>query len=226
MSDNKGKDAAVERLRKLDTSAVSDAIDRLGLPGRVTDLPRVATEKRIAGRVLTVKLGPGPRAPGPTRHLCTGAVEAAGPGDVIVIENMSGTGAAGWGGILANAATVKGIGGAIVDGPARDIDECRGLGFPVFARSCVPTTARNRIVEEAFNEPVTISGVTVSPSDLVIADGSGMVFVRAADEERVLEAAEAIAAREAMMTKAVLAGEPVSKVMGADYEFMLDGNKD
>ena len=48
-----------------------------------------------------------------------------------------------------------------------------------------------------------------------------MIFIPAADIERVLAAAEEIAAREAAMAKSLLAGEPVSRVMGANYEHML-----
>jgi regulator of RNase E activity RraA len=48
------KNDIVERLKQLDTPAVSDALDRLELPGRVTHLRRLTTEQRIAGRVLTV----------------------------------------------------------------------------------------------------------------------------------------------------------------------------
>ena len=215
-------DDLVERLQKLDTPAVSDALDRLELTGRVTGLPRVSTDQRIAGRVLTVKLGTGKALEGPPRHLCTAAVEAANPGDVIVVEQRSGVDAAGWGGILSNAAKVKGVAGVIVDGPARDVDESRDLDFPVFARTVTPTTARGRIVEEAFNETVQVGEVTVTPGDLVLADGSGVVFVAAGHAERILETAEMIAAREAAMTRAVLAGEPVSQVMGADYEHLLN----
>ena len=40
--------------------------------------------------------------------------------------------------------------------------------------------------------------------------------------ERVLAAAEAIAAKEAAMAADIDAGVPVSKVMGADYESMLE----
>ena len=213
---------AVARLLRLDTPAVSDATDRLELAGRVIDLPRVSTGRRIAGRVLTVKLGTGERLEGKPRHLCTSAVEAAEPGDILVIEQRTGIDAAGWGGILSNAAKAREIAGVIVDGPARDIDESRDLDFPVFARRVTPTTARGRIVEEAFNEPVSIGDVTVSPGDYVIADGSGIVFIAAGDINRVLETAEMIAAREAAMTRDVLAGKPVSQVMGADYEFLLD----
>lgn len=211
----------VRRLERLDTPAVSDALDRLGLAGRVTGLPRVSTERRIAGRVLTVKLGTGKALDGPPRHLCTAAVETADPGDIIVVEQRSGIDAAGWGGILSNAAKARGVAGVIVDGPARDVDESRDLDFPVFARTVTPTTARGRIVEEAFNQPITVGEVTVTPGDLVIADGSGIVFVASDRADEVVEMAELIAAREAAMTEAVRAGEPVSRVMGADYEHML-----
>jgi 4-hydroxy-4-methyl-2-oxoglutarate aldolase len=217
-----GNDFA-QRLARLDSPAVSDATDRLGLKGRITGIGRLATDKRITGRVVTVRLGRFRETATPPRHLCSAAIEAAGPGQVIVVEQRTGIEAAGWGGILSNAARFRGVEGAIVDGPARDIDESRDLGFAVFARSAVPTTARGRIMEDGFNIAVTIGEVTVNPDDLVIADGSGIVFIRAADAEAVISAAETIAAREAAMTKAVLAGEPVSSVMGADYEHMLDG---
>lgn len=211
-----------DRLAALDTPAVSDALDRLELPGRVTGLPRLTTEQRIAGQVLTVKLGTGKALTGPPRHLCTAAVEAANAGDILVIEQRSGIDAAGWGGILSNGAKVRGIAGIICDGPVRDIDESRDLDFPVFARHAIPTTARGRIVEEAFNEPVTIGDVIVRPGDFVLADGSGICFLQAEAAADILEVAEKIATREALMTAAVLAGRPISEVMGADYENMLE----
>ena len=212
----------VQRLAQLDTPAVSDALDRLDQPGRVIHLRRLTTENRIAGRVLTVKLGTGEALSGPVRHLCTAAVEAAGPGDVLVIEQRSGIDAAGWGGILSNGAKARGIEGVICDGPVRDVDESGDLDFPVFAERATPTTARGRIVEEAFNEPVTVGDHTVSPGDYVLADGSGICFLTQDRAEEILATAEMIAKREALMTKDVLAGKPISEVMGADYEKMLD----
>ena len=218
MSDND----LIERLAKLDTPAVSDALDALALPGRVTGLQRLTTRRRIAGRVLTVKLGVGEATAGPSRHLCTQAVETASPGDILAIEQRSGIEAAGWGGILSNGASVKKVSGVIVDGPVRDIDESADLNFPVFARSAIPTTARGRIVEEAFNEPVTIGTVIVKPGDLALADGSGVCFLAADQAKRIIATAERIAKREKLMTDRVLTGEPISKVMGADYEQMLE----
>ena len=182
----------IDRLKRLDTPAVSDALDRLDMPGRATHLHRLTTEQRIAGRVLTVKLGTGKALDGPPRHLCTSAVEAAGPGDILVIEQRSGIEAAGWGGILSNGAKVRGIAGVICDGPVRDVDESRDLDFPVFAERAIPTTARGRIVEEAFNEPVTVGNATVTPGDYVLADGSGICFLAADRVEEILEVGEIV----------------------------------
>lgn len=212
---------ATDRLSRLDCCAVSDALDKLTLTGVVSGLPRLSGSGRIAGRVITMKLGTGAPPPGPTRHLGTTAIEAANPGDVIVVEQTSGVEAGSWGGILTLGAKLRGVAGVIADGPVRDIDEAKSFDFPVFARACTARTARGRVVELATNGPVEIGTVTVYPGDYVIADGSGVVFIKAEDIERVLEVAEYIAAREAAMAEALRAGRPITEVMGANYEHML-----
>ena len=163
------------------------------------------------------------RAEGRTaaRHLCTGAIEAAQPGDIIVVEQRTGLDAASWGGNLSIGAKVRGVAGVIVEGPARDIDDSRRLDFPVFARNVTARTARGRIVEVATNEPISVGETTVHPGDYVIADSSAVVFVAAGDIERVLETAEQIMAREEAMAEAIREGKPISQVMGASYEHML-----
>jgi 4-hydroxy-4-methyl-2-oxoglutarate aldolase len=213
-------DELISRLSRLDSCAVSDALDKLGLNGAVTGIRRLSTERRIAGRVLTVKLD---RAEGRsnTRHLCTAAIEAASPGDIIVVEQHTGLDAASWGGNLSIGAQVRGVAGVIVDGPVRDIDDSRKLDFPVFARDHTARTARGRIVEVATGEPIDVGGVTVTPGDYAVADGSAVVFVAQAEIERVLEAAEAIVAREEAIAQALREGHPISQVMGASYEHML-----
>jgi regulator of RNase E activity RraA len=210
----------VERLRKLDTCAVSDALDKLGLPGAVIGLMPLTIRGRVAGRAVTAKLG-APMQGLPKRHLGAGAVMASQAGDVIVVELRGRTDVSGWGGLLSRGAVMKGVAAVIVDGACRDIDESLELGLPVFARAAVPVTARGRIAEHSFNEPITVGSVAVSPGDLVLADGSGVVFVAAASAEAVIAAAEDIYAREQLMAAAIARGEPIGTVMGADYEDML-----
>jgi len=109
----------------------------------------------------------------------------------------------------------------VCDGPVRDIDEARALGFPVFAKMLTAKTARGRIVELGTNVPVTFESVTVTPGDYVIADKSAVIFISAADITRVLDAAETIAAKEAAMAARLREGEPISQVMAGNYENML-----
>jgi regulator of RNase E activity RraA len=209
------------RLAHLDSCAVSDALDKLGLTGVALGIQRLTTARRISGRVVTVRLEADDGRPAASRHLGTTAIESAQPGDVIVIEQRTGIDAASWGGNLSRAAQLRGIAGVIVDGPARDIDEAQGYDFPLFARSRTPHTARGRIVETGTNVPIVVSDLAVAPGDFVVADGTGIVFVTARDIEPVLEAAEAIAARERAMVAALNEGAPVTQVMGKNYETML-----
>jgi len=217
-------DPLSNRLLKIDTCAVSDAMDALGLWGTVNGLNHISVRRRIAGRIQTVKLGPASTMV-PKTHLCSAAIDASNPGDVIVIENHSREDAAGWGGILSAAAAAKGLSGTIVDGPARDADESIDIDYPVFARSTVSSTARGRISEHAWNVPIIVGRVYVEPGDLVIADSSGVVFLPKARELDVVAKAEEIAVKEAAMAKAVREGQPVSQVMGGDYEKMLLSEK-
>jgi regulator of RNase E activity RraA len=209
------------RLARLDACAVSDALDKLGLTGAVTGIQRLASSRRISGRVITVKMEKDDGRPAAARHLGTTAIEASEPGDVIVMEQRTGIDAACWGGNLSFGARLRQVSGVIVEGPARDIDEAREYDFPVFARTATSRTARGRIVETGTNVPIAVGEVTVTPGDFVVADGSAVVFISQGEIERVLDAAEAVAERERAMVAALREGTPISQVMGRNYETML-----
>lgn len=232
MSDSKN---LVQRLRRLDACAVSDALDKLGLPGVVTHLPQRSQgpggASRIAGRAVTMKVGPGQPPPGPPKHLGCTAIEQSGSDDVIVVEQRSGVEAGCWGGLLTLGAKVRGVAGVVADGPLRDVDEAIAYEFPVFSRSLTSRTARGRVVELGTQVPVTIGAgsgpglggeVVVHPGDYVLADRSAVIFIAAAHIGQVLDAAETIVAKEAAMAKALLAGTPIGEVMGGNYEHMLE----
>ena len=216
------RDSLIARLEKLDSCAVSDALDSKKLAGAHSGLPRRSTNQRIVGIVQTVKLTDQPPEGGSKRHLGTAAIESADDRTVIVVEQRTGIDCAGWGGVLANAAKAKGVRGVIMEGPARDIDEYEEIGFPVFSRFTTPHTARGRVYEQSFGEPVQVGDAIVSAGDYVIADGSGVVFVPIEHAKEVIATAESIAEKERLMTEGVLAGKPVSEVMGINYENMLD----
>jgi regulator of RNase E activity RraA len=215
--------ARVTRLRRLDCCSVSDARDRLKIQGVISGVPQQSGQHRIAGVIITVKLEVGSAPAGPPRHLGTAAIEAGGADHVIAVEQRTGIEAGSWGGLLTLGAKMKGIAGVLADGPVRDIDEAREYNFPIFTRALTALTARGRIIERATNVPITMWGVEVHPGDYVIADRSAVIFIRSADIDRTLDAAESIAAREAAMAKAILSGMPMTGVMGGNYENMLKG---
>jgi 4-hydroxy-4-methyl-2-oxoglutarate aldolase len=219
------EDEAISRLAKLDTCAVSDALDRLGLPGAVLGIVPLWTCPRVVGRCVTVKIKPAGLEKS-KQHLCTSAIAAASPADVIVVDNGGRIDVAAWGGLLSLAAKVKQVRGVIVDGACRDIDESRELAFPVYGRAAVQVTARGRVMQQSFNEEIQFAGVQVHPGDLVIADASGVVFIPRAREADVIAQAEALAQREAAMADAIRNGRSILEVMETmGYETML-GQKD
>lgn len=213
-------DTLIARLSKLDSCAVSDALDRAKIKGVLLGLTQLSTTNRIVGKAVTVRLGPDDGRPA-KRHLCTAAVEASGPGDIIVIAHNGRIDAAGWGGILSLGAKQRKVAGIVIDGACRDIDESREFGLPVYGKTAVPITARGRVIEHEWNVPVELAGVPVSPGDLVIADGSGVAVIPKARAAEIVSTAEQIAAKEKLMAADVRAGRPVSEVMGANYEKML-----
>jgi len=146
--------AASDRLSRLDCCAVSDALDKLKLTGVVSGLPQLSGSGRVAGRVITMKLGTGAAPPGDEASGDDGD-RSRESGDVIVVEQRSGVEAGSWAAFSRWAPSCAGR-GVIADGPVRDIDEAKGYDFPVFARACTARTARGRVVELATNGPVEI----------------------------------------------------------------------
>jgi regulator of RNase E activity RraA len=212
---------AITRLGKLDSCAVSDSLDRLGLKGAALGVGPLWPCWRIVGRCVTVKIKPAGLEKS-RQHLCTSAIAAAAPTDVIVVDNGGRVDVAAWGGLLSLAAQVKRLSGVIVDGACRDVDESRELEFPVYGRAAVQVTARGRIMQQSFNEEIAFAGVQVHPGDLVIADGSGVVFIPRAKEAEVIAQAEALAQREAAMADAIRGGRSIVEVMETmGYETML-----
>jgi regulator of RNase E activity RraA len=215
------REPIIERLSKLDTCSVSDAMDSLSLKGATWGVRPQWQCPRIVGRAVTMKIKP-VGLQQPTQHLGTPAIEAAQAGDIIVIDNAGQPQFSTWGGLLSLSAKLKGVSGVVIDGACRDIDEARDLEFPVYSRGVVPMTARGRVMQESFNQEVQFAGVQCRPADLVIADGSGVVIIPREKEEEVVTAAEAVFAKEAEMAAGIRKGySGLEMLEKLGYEQML-----
>jgi len=216
------REEIIERLSKLDTCAVSDALDSLNLKGATWGVRPQWQCPKIVGRAVTMKIKPAGLQQ-PTQHLGTAPIEAAQPGDIIVIDNGGKLEFSCWGGLLALSAKLKGVSGVVIDGASRDIDEARDLEFPVYARGVVPMTARGRVMQESYNQEIQFAGVQCHPGDLVLADGSGVIIIAKEKENEVVAAAEAIYAKEQEMAAGIRKGySGLEMLEKLGYEQMLN----
>lgn len=163
-------DDLLAQWRRIETSTFGHLTDEGYLRGIRALSPGVS----VAGNVVTVSL----RMPdgGALRE----ALLLSQPGDVLVIDAMEDAERACWGELRTLAAQIKGVAGVIVSGAVTDARALRVLGWPVFCRgvSAITTRAQGRGGE--VNHPIVVSGVTVRPGDIALADDDG-VFILSAE---------------------------------------------
>lgn len=184
-------DETVEAFKGIATPTIANALDDLDITGVMKGLTPAVHGLRCVGRAVTVLEVTGPKGSFAPEDFQVGQmIDAAGPGDVIVVDN-GGQPVSTWGGLASYAAKVKGISGLVVDGGVRDREEMEEFQFPVFSRHMVPTPGRTRIRVAAIGEPVSCGGIRVRSGDLIVADGTGVICIPA---EAAKDAAE-LAAR-------------------------------
>ena len=211
-----------EKLMKLSTTNVADALDALSLKGSTYGINAIwPTMGKVVGAAVTVKLVAAGLTSGKT-HLGVKAIDLAQAGDVILVDNGGRLDTSCWGGILANGAQTKGISGVVIDGACRDVDDYVEINFPVYARGSVVSTARGRIMEQSTNEMVQFGGVQVRPGDIVMGDKSGVVIIPAEKLEEVLAKAEELWQKEEDMVREIRSGKTMIEIdKKFSYEKML-----
>ncbi len=156
------------------------------------------------------------------RHLGVEAIASANAGDIIAIDNHGDVTNNCWGEVLSCAAKVKGVSAVVVDGAARDLDACKEMDFPVYARAAVPITARGRITQESFNCLIRLGDVQVRPGDILVADVNGLVVICPERLDEVISEAEALMDKEERMKADLLAGMDVLEMdKKYNYEQLL-----
>jgi regulator of RNase E activity RraA len=174
---------------RIATSTIANALDDVGFDGVMHGLAQIVPGTRCAGRAVTVRQITGRRGDFTSEDFKVGdMIDAAAPGDVLVIDN-GGRCVSTFGGLATLAAKVKGIGGVVADAGVRDREEMIEHAFPVFARHMTPLTGRTRLAVAAINEPIACGGARVRPGDVIVADGSGVVCIPAEHAARVADLA-------------------------------------
>jgi regulator of RNase E activity RraA len=135
------------------------------------------------------------------------ALGHARPGDVMVIDNGGRTDEACIGDIVLLEAQAAGLAGFVIWGLHRDARELREIGFPVFSLGALPTGPQRLHARppDVFAR-ANVGPHTITSEDVVVADDNGVLFLPAAQLDRVAAAAIACRDTEARQLKAMREG--------------------
>jgi len=201
------QDRNVQRASKLDTTSLSDALDRLGIAGQCLNIKPLDPRFRLTGRAFTILYGPAGSPPGTVGDY----IDDVPVGGVVVLDNGGRENATVWGDILTWVSNRRGIAGTVIDGACRDTHLSRELGYPIYSRSYSMRTGKDRVQVEAMGGTVNIGDARVQQGDILRGDADGVVAIPKEHEEAVLAAAEQIDAAEQQIRAMVNDGHTLTE---------------
>ena len=196
----------LEALLSFDTATLYEGGGAEAVSTMMPGIRPIANGQRIAGPALTVA------CPGGDNLMLHAAVADAAPGEVLVVQCHDPSYGV-WGEVLMTGAMARGVVALVIDGGVRDLEATREAGFPVFSRS-VAIRGAGKSRRGLLRQPISCGGILVWPSDIVVADDSGVIAIAADQVEAVLERAGARRDKEARMLESLRAGQTTADLLG------------
>jgi 4-hydroxy-4-methyl-2-oxoglutarate aldolase len=192
---------------QIDSSTLHEAAGRIGsLP---SEIKAIAPGMTICGPAFPVK---GPPLDNLAIHF---AIDEAQPGDVIVADVSGGYEGGYFGEVMATSAKYRKLGGLVIDGCVRDGAALSEIGWPVFARGlCMRGTLKDLNGDFKINETLAFGDVIITPGDLVLGDGDGVVVIPKGVVAEVIDASIMREAAEAEMIQKLKTGVTGVKLRG------------
>jgi hypothetical protein len=138
-----------------------------------------------------------------------------GSGVGVIGTGVAGTGVGAPAGGAKAPAVGVGVVGAVIDGPATDFNEIRRCKMPIWCIGPAPITTKLLGLDGAFNVPVSVGGQAVEPGDAVLADESGVLFLKPDQCLALAERAIAMQERELTVLERLRSGEKLPEITGA-----------
>lgn len=201
-----------ENLLKYDsvTCAVSDCMGRFN--AMTSDMRPLFEGIRLVGTAVTVKTLASDLA------AAFKAIDLCEPGDIVVIDSHGSANTAFWGENMSMSAVNRGAIAAVVDGACRDVEEIRKLKFPVICKGCVPNVGSISGYGHV-NVPIQCAGVAVSPGDIIVVDGNGVVVVPKDDGAAILKRVQHLLKTEHVVQEKIKAGATIGQLIHIDDVF-------
>ena len=192
------------------TCAISDCMGRFN--AMTSDMKPLFKGIRLVGTAVTVKTLAADLA------AAFKAIDVCQPGDIIVIDSHESVHTAFWGENMTLSALNRGVIGAVIDGACRDVEEIEKLRFPVICKGVVPNVGAIAGYG-AVNVSIQCAGVAVSPGDIVVADGNGVVVVPMDEAAEILQKAQQLLQAEHILQEKIKAGTTIGELVNIDEVF-------
>jgi len=193
---NRAPRELVDGFREIPVANIGDVVSRMFcLDARI----RPMNQAPLLGTAFTVRARPG------CNLMLHYAIDAAQPGDVIMVEDQGDLSNAISGENMMLWAARRQIAGVVVDGAMRDADSIGQMDFPVYARGITPRGPHKSGPGE-INTPIACGGVVVNPGDIVVGDADGVIVIAQQDAASVLAAARKKLAQEIRTRQEIEAG--------------------
>ena len=112
----------------------------------------------------------------------------------------------------------RGVIAAVIDGACRDVEEIRKIRFPVICKGAVPNVGAVAGYGDV-NVLIQCAGVAVSPGDIVVVDGNGVVVVPKAEAAEILQKAQQLLRTEHLLQEKIKAGATIGELVNIDEIF-------
>ncbi|RGP67943.1 demethylmenaquinone methyltransferase family [Fusarium sporotrichioides] len=194
-----------------DTPAVSDALDKLGIPGQAYNImPLTNYKKTTVGPAFTVRYVPASNPPGSVGEF----IDNVAAGDIVVISNDGRTDCTVWGDIMTQYAGLRCLAGTVIDGVCRDVNRAISDNYPIFTAGRWMRTGKDRVEVAGIGESINIGSVRVSARDIVVADANGVVIVPRERAREVAALAQSIEQSEQGIREMISGGSTIAEARG------------
>ncbi|WOC16376.1 RraA family protein [Pseudochrobactrum sp. MP213Fo] len=196
-------DDALNAWREIPPAVASDCLNRTQSMSAI--IKPVSTGITLCGQARTVTA-----MAGDCGSICE-LIGIAEAGEVIVVDAGGVDDTAVWGGIMTAEAAHKNLGGAVVFGAIRDVEEVRQLRFNMFCKAVVPRGPHHGfggIIDGA----ISMAGAVVRSGDIVLGNDDGVVIVPLERAEEILAAAQAHLTKEKAWLDGIRNGQTIKQM--------------